>query len=180
MSYTSAAPAEGLTYQQFAIGTFTAESAAWDYIRDVASGVSTMAWPLANLAIYVPFYVNETLTVYEAGIGAGATAGGNFDIGIYTQAGTRLVSSGTTARTLSVWNTAGLTDTQLTPGWYYAAMSADTTNNYTGMLPAAGICESLGICEQATAFVLPATATLTRTTRASIPAISFAVRSVAL
>ena len=111
----------------------------------------------------------------------GATAGGNFDIGIYNSAGTRLVSSGSTARTLSVWNTAGLTDTELTPGLYYAAMSADGTNNYSGQAGfTAGTVAALGVCEQTTAFALPATSTMVVTTRTLVPCINFAVRSVAL
>lgn len=175
MTYTPAVPVESQTYRHYALNTV-------EIGLPLASGTgaASLTWPLANLAIYVPLYINETLIVYEAGVGAGATAGGNYDIGIYDAAGTRLVSSGTTARTASAWNTAGLTDTTLTPGWYYVGMSADGTNNYSGNNPAAGLCESVGICEQTTAFTLPATATLTRTTRAYVPAIALATRSVAL
>lgn len=178
--YTPAVPAEFLAYRQYSIGTFTVDSASGTFCLGCASTAASAAWPLANVAIYVPFWVNETLTVYEAGVGTGATAGGNFDIGIYNAAGTRLVSSGSTARTASAWNVAGLTDTELQPGQYYAAMSADGTNNYSGFAAAAGLCEALGLCEQTTAFALPATATMSRTTRALIPSITFSVRSVAL
>src|SRR5262245_63973904 len=129
--YTPASPVETRTYRQYTIGNFASSSAAyWMLINN--GSIASAAWPLANLAIYVPFYVRETLTVYEAGIGTGATAGGNYDIGIYDLAGTRLVSSGTQGRTASTWEVAPLTDTELTPGWYYAAMSADSTNNYSG------------------------------------------------
>lgn len=180
MSYSPARPDEILQIRHYAISTFGRESATWMAVQ-LSGGPSSAAWPLANLALYVPFFVAETVIVYEAGTGMGATAGGNFDIGIYDMAGTKLVSSGTTARTVSVWNTAGLTDTTLTPGWYYAAMSTDGTNNYSGYTGlSAGIVEALGVCEQQTAFVLPSTATLTRTTRTLIPGITFAVRSVAI
>lgn len=176
--YTPAVPVESRTYHHYTITTVGLDASNFRFSS--TGTVSSVAWPLANLALYIPFYVNETVTVYEAGIGAGATAGGNFDIGIYHFAGTKLVSSGTTARTAAAWNTAGLTDTDLTPGWYYAAMSADSTANYCGTQPVAGQCEASGICEQQTAFTLPSTATLTRTTRAVVPSIAFSVRSVAL
>lgn len=176
MSYTPARPVEALTYRHYAISTMTEHQ-----VRSMTvSAVASAAWPLANLAIYVPLYINETVTLYEVGFGTGATAGGNWDIGIYDSAGTRLQSTGTQARTASAWNVNNWTDLTLQPGWYYAAMAANGTNNYSGIVPAAGICESIGICEQQTAFVLPATATLTRTTRAFIPSITFALRSVAL
>lgn len=180
MSYTPAHPRELLNARHYTIGTWTMESVAWpgSHLATIAS----TAWPLANLALYVPFYVNEAVTVYEAGVGTGATAGGNYDIGIYTTAGVRLVSSGTQGRTASTWEVAPLTDTELQPGWYYAAMSADGTNNYSGNASiTAGHCEAMGIIEQGSAFTLPDPATLTtRTTRAFVPAITFAVRSIAL
>lgn len=176
MTYAPAVPVESATYRHYAVSTINLIGAA---VRPAA--LASVAWPLANLALYVPIYFNEACTVYEAGVGAGATAGGNFDLGLYQLDGTKIVSSGTTARTASAWNTAGLTDTVVFPGWYYAAMSADSTANYSGLNPAAGLCESLGIVEQATAFVLPSPATIsTRTTRAILPSITFAVRSVAL
>lgn len=143
--------------------------------------VASTAWPLANLALYVPLYINEPCTIYEVGIGTGATAGGNFDIGLYQMDGTKLQSTGTQARTASAWNAVNWTDLDVVAGWYYVAMSADGTNNYSGIAPAAGLCEALGIVEQTSAFTLPSPATIsTRTTRAFIPAVVFSVRSVAL
>jgi len=178
--YTPAAPRETRTYRHFTISTIGLESATQGISIQAGSAVSSLAWPLANLALYVPIYINETVTVYEGGIGAGATAGGNFDIGIYDAAGTRIVSSGSTVRTASAWNVAALTDTELQPGWYYAAMSANGTNNYSGTAPNGALCAAMGVCEQQTAFALPATATLTITSRALVPNITFAVRSIAL
>lgn len=179
MTYTPARPRELLNYRHRVVSTWGMESASWPAVQ--LTTLASTAWPLANLAIYVPLFVNETCTVYEAGVGTGATAGGNYDIGLYDTAGNLLVSSGTQGRSASTWEVAPLTDTELQPGWYYAAMSADGTNNYSGTTTfTAGTCEALGICEQTSAFVLPSTATLTRTTRAFVPSISFAVRSVAL
>lgn len=176
MSFQEAIPYESHRQRHYAITTLSPEAS------HLSSGTpASVAWPLANLALYVPIYIEEPVTIYEVGVGAGATAGGNFDIGLYQMDGTKLQSTGTQARTLSVWNAVNWTDLDVMPGWYYAAMSADGTNNYSGLNPAAGLCEALGIVEQASAFVLPSPATLsTRTTRAIIPSINFAVRSVAL
>lgn len=178
MTYTPARPVESRTYRHFSISTLGHESTSLAFAS--ATNVVSTAWPLANLAIYMPIYINETVILYEVGFGTGLTSGGNWDVGIYDTAGTRLQSTGTTVRTASAWNVSNWTDLTLQPGWYYAAMSADGTNNYSGVAPAAGLCEAMGICEQTTAFVLPATATLARTTRAFIPQVSFACRSVAL
>lgn len=178
MSYTPAIGREILAHRHYTLGPLDPIS--------VSVGITTgqsyasAAWPNANTAIYIPIYIAEAVTVYEAGIGTGATAGGNFDIGIYQMDGTKVVSSGATARTASAWNVAGLADTELTPGWYYAAMSADSTANYSGIAPAAGLCEAMGVCSQDTAYVLPSPATPGRTTRALIPGFCFAVRSLAL
>src|SRR5262245_48928726 len=183
MTYVPAVPVEGLTYRHYSISAFDfgSPAGAWTVGNGIIAASS--AWPAASVAIYVPFYINETVTVYEAGVGAGATAGGNFEIGVYNEAGTKQVSSGSVARTLSVWNTAGLTDTDLVPGWYYMAMVADGTNNYGGTTSfAAGICEAIGICEQTsvTTGSMPSTATLSRTTRALVPGVALSVRSVAM
>lgn len=177
MSYQRAVPTESKTYRHLAVSTMSREQP----LRGVITATPTSnAWPLANLAIYVPIYFNEAGTIFQVGCGAGATAGGNFDIGLYDMAGNKIQTTGTSARTLSAWNAVNWTDLVVAPGWYYAAMSADGTNNYSGVAPAAGTAEAVGVCEQTTAFVLPTTATLTRTTRAFVPTIAFVMRSVAL
>lgn len=177
MTYQPAVPVETLSYSHYAVATSSRPQPP----RGVSTSTPTSnAWPLANLALYVPIYFNEACTIYEVGCGAGATAGGNFDIGLYDMAGTLIQSTGTQGRTASAWNAVNWTDLVIAPGWYYAAMAANGTNNYAASVPTAGLLEAVGICEQQTAFVLPGTATLTRTTRAYLPNISFTVRSVAV
>jgi hypothetical protein len=176
MSYQPAAPYESRTYRHYTISTM-------DYLNTVtvSTNPASTAWPLANLAIYVPIYINEPCTIYQVGTGAGLTAGGNFDIGLYQMDGTKVQSTGTQARTASAWNAVDWTDLDVSPGWYYAAMAANGVDNYCGVAPAAGLCEAFGIAEQTTAFVLPSPATITtRTTRAFVPNIVFVLRSVAI
>lgn len=177
MTYSPAVPVESATYRHFAVSTVSRGQPP----RGIQSATpASAAWPLANLAIYVPIYFNEAGTIFQVGCGAGATAGGNFDIGLYDMAGNKIQTTGTQARTNSAWNAVNWTDLAIAPGWYYAAMAADGTNNYSAHVPVAGLLEAVGVCEQQTAFVLPATATLTRTTRAFNPNITFTLRSVAI
>jgi hypothetical protein len=147
---------------------------------------ASAAWPLADVALFVPFFLPQRVVIYEVATGTGATAGGNFAIGVYTMSGTLIQDTDEQARTASAWNRVDWTDLTLDPGWYYMAMSADSTNNYSGTVPVAGICEAFGICEMTSAHNadgagtgLPATATLSRTTRAFVPAIGLFAYSVA-
>lgn len=146
-----------------------------------AAAPAAQAWPLANLALGYPFQVTEVITVYGAWYAAGATAGGNLDIGIYDLSFARVVSTGTTARTAAAHTEiTALTDTVLTPGHYYAMMAADGVDNYAGWtLTAAGNNEAQGFVEATSSFVLPSTITLARSTRTQIPYFGFNLYSVA-
>jgi hypothetical protein len=147
-----------------------------------ATAPASAAYPLANLALYVPFSVSETVTVFEGWVVAGATAGGNYDIGVYSAAGSLLTSSGSTARTNStVNNTTTMTNLDLVPGVrYYMAFAANSTNNYLATTHAAGLHEAMGILESTSSFALPSSPTLARTTRAYIPHFGLNLYTVAL
>lgn len=142
---------------------------------------ASAAYPLANLALYIPFSVSHPVTAVEGWVSTGGTAGGNFDIGIYSAAGSRLTSAGSTARgTSTISNTTTMTNTDLKPGVrYYMAFAADGTNNYLAVTNLAGIYEGCGVLESTTSFVLPASPTLARTTRAYIPLFGLRLSSVA-
>lgn len=144
--------------------------------NSIRSGTPTLtnsvaiAWPSANLAIYVPFRVADTTTFVKIFWLNGATIAGNVDVGIYDSEGNRLVSSGSIAHAgASVLQTIDITDTTLQPGLYYMAMSSDSTTATIQAVNALAIQLRLaGVYSQASAFPLPATATFTGT--ASNPA----------
>lgn len=144
---------------------------------------TSTAWPSANLAIFIPFTLAVPVTVYKMAMGAGATAAGNFDIGIYDAAGNRLVSSGATAKGSSVEHILDVTDTVIGPGTYYLAMAADGTNNYAVMVPSGTSPVPLqktrlaGVMGVASSYVLPATVTYAAATLAPIPLIAAYFRS---
>ena len=147
-----------------------------------SSVIVSTAYPLANLAIYVPFSVSEPVTAYEGWVVTGTVAGGNFDIGIYSAAGVRLTSSGATARTASdVNNTTTMTNYDLKPGlYYYMAFAADATSNYFAAAQVAGLYEVHGVLESTSSYVLPSGPTLSRTTRAYMPWFGLNLYTVAL
>jgi hypothetical protein len=148
---------------------------------NVVAAAST-AWPSANLAIFVPVRVPVPVTVCKLAVGAGATAAGNFDVGIYDSAGNKLVSSGATAKGSSTEHIIDVTDTVIGPGVYYLALAADGTNNYIMVTPAGTSPVPLqktrlyGIVAMATAYTLPATATFAASTLEPFPSIAAYLR----
>lgn len=119
-------------------------------------------WPSANLAIYIPVIVYQRVVITKLSVSNGSTASGNFDVGVYTAAGTLAVSKGSTAQTgTSTEQFVDVTDTQIGPGLYYLAAAMDgTTGTTTRIAPAAPICAAMGILTEALGSVtLPTTAT---------------------
>lgn len=147
-------------------------------------GTSTsVAWPAANVILYIPIDIVEPFTIVEVAWenGTGASAG-NVDLGIYDEGGTKLASLGLTARgaASTLITTTTWTDYTITsPGLYYMAMLHTATNNIFAWAPVAGLCQAQGVMEEASA-TLPATATFATTTRAYIPDCMFLARSTAL
>lgn len=150
-------------------------------ISSVSQSLTAAAWSAANRAYYVPFSVFSPLTVVKMFVVNGGTASGNIDVGIYDAGGARLVSSGSTAQAgTSAVQEFNVTDTILNPGLYYLACAMDnTTGTVEVWNPSAGIMRAFGVCEQASAFALPATATFGAiTTTLRVPFIGATTRSV--
>jgi hypothetical protein len=142
----------------------------------VSTGQSVPAsvnYVTANLAVFVPFWVPDTVVLTKMGLGNGAAVAGNVDLGVYDEAGVRLVSTGTTAQAgTSRIQVIDIGDTTLRRGIYYLAAASDTsgaTQKWIAAIPAAGIAQSLGLLQMAAAFVLPANATYAKCTSAFIP-----------
>lgn len=149
-------------------------------VRRAVCATST-AWTTANDAVYIPFVLQGTVTAYQMGVENGSTVAGNVDVGIYDINGVRLVSKGTTAMSgASTIQTFDITDTLLTPGIYFMAFASDSTTATFFGTPAATAewWRTYGVQDQATAFVLPATATFSSMGRTTIPNISISTVSV--
>lgn len=133
------------------------------------------AFPLANRAIFIPFRLDTPFIACKLASYTGLTASGNIDVGIYDVAGTKLVSKGSTAQTspfdIQVFD---ITDTLLGPGLYYFAVAMDnTTGKLLAMNPTqTAQLRAMGLGQMASAFVLPATATLVALSTTFCPAVA--------
>lgn len=139
----------------------------------------TAVWPAANKAIYVPFTLDEPVTVIKGFWYNGGVATGNVDIGIYDEAGARQVSMGSTVKAgANVIQEANIADTLLSAGRYYMGLSKDDTSSMFSIAPDVQVLKTLGVAEQAAAFALPATATLATVTAGYLPFFGFSLRTL--
>lgn len=128
----------------------------------IGNSTGSAAWPSANAAIFVPFWVFTTTTFLRMFLYHGSGAAGNVDMGVYDAAGTRLMSLGSTAQSgTSQVKTYNTTDLTLPPGKYYMALALSSTS---GTVAGTGAITTpqqklLGCYQMASAFPLPATAT---------------------
>jgi len=139
-----------------------AASSPWKTGQPQAA-VSSSTWPVADLAVYVPVRIRRPVVVKKLALANGAAVSGNFDIGIYDAAGTRLVSTGATAQSgTNDLQVVDVTDLTLQTALYYFACVMDNT---TGAVdchnPGAVASAGWGVLTQqlAASGTLPATAT---------------------
>lgn len=136
-------------------------------------GFASGAWPSANRAYYVPFSLRANTLVLKMFVANGSTASGNFDVGIYDTTGTKIVSSGSTAQSgTSTLQVVDITDTLLGPGKYYMALAMDGTTGTAQKFTMVAQ-NNIGTYLQATAFALPATATLGNNNTTYLPMFGF-------
>lgn len=154
----------------FALGTTTAASAAY---------------PAANLAVYVPTYLEQAAVVYEMWAETGTlTTSNTIEVGLYTMAGAKVIACAdlTVTTASDTVNTSTFTDTLVPAGSYYLAFACSGTRNFVGTALAAGLYQAMGCLEQTglTGSTLPATATFAAYTRAFLPLFGLNFRSTAL
>lgn len=142
-------------FSQESIGTLAAGMA------DTAN--ASIAWSPANTAVFVPFSLWKPRTAKKMFVYNGATASGNFDIGVYNDSGTRLVSSGSTAQSgTDTVQEVDITDTALPAGqllWLALAFD-NTTATVNGKAHGAAAATVRGLMTMGSAFPLPSSATL--------------------
>ncbi|MEM3008362.1 MAG: hypothetical protein QXY15_09965 [Candidatus Nitrosotenuis sp.] len=165
--------------QHNVITTFDVDTTLGQYLSIAASSYQTIAWSSASRAIYTPIYVGAPVTITFMAFNVG-TASGNYDIGIYNWAGTRLVSSGSTAMVAGA-NVNDITDTSLLPGWYFAALAVDNATAVitASVLAPVGAITAMGLRTQENAFPLPNTATFAINILGAYPLITLHVRNSA-
>jgi len=136
-----------------------------------------IAWPANNRALYFPIHLPAPFLVARGYLINDGNATGNVDIGVYTIGGTRLVSSGSTARgSTNATQYIDLTDTWLSPGdYYWALVGSSTSGVYTGVAAAsATVCRADGILqEDLGATTLPSSMSPAAMATANIPLFGF-------
>ncbi len=151
---------------------------------NATSAAAAVAYPAANLALYIPFVLSAPINIQSVFWVNGTVTGGNCDVGIYNDDGTKVVTLGSTARgsVSTVITSTGLTDTVVGAGRYYMAFLCDSTANIFAWAPGSGgVCEAYGILEQAVgAANLPSPATFTLTTRNYIPVFGIYAQTITL
>lgn len=141
-------------------------------VRATVSTVNaaSAAYPAANVALFYPFALKMPTTITKVFAENGASAANNVDIGVYDEYGTRIFSTGSTARAgTTTAQVIDVTDITIGPGRFYMAIAQDnTTGSYLANSGGSTInAKMFGIYEQTTAFPLPATATFATYARAS-------------
>jgi hypothetical protein len=89
-------------------------------------------WPANNRAVYCPVHLPSRFTIARFMLANGTSVSGNFDMGIYDDAGTRLLSTGAVAQSgTNVVQYAGVTDQSFPAGHYYLALVLSSTGGET-------------------------------------------------
>ena len=101
---------------------------------NISLNTVSATWPLANRAIYHPFYLPWRYPIKRLFWLNGSSASGNADVGIYSVGGTRIVSTGSTAQSGASTAQYVSADLVLPPGTYYLGnVFSGTTNVATSI-----------------------------------------------
>jgi len=147
------------------VNSLSRYSAGIEVTVPFAPAMNSLTWPTANKAIYIPFALEFSYPVRRVfWLNGSSVTSTNFDFGIYSQSGTKLYSSGSTAAAgASVLQFVTPTAFLLSPGIYYMALSCSsiTSNRGTSGLTSltAPRNRMAGLLEEASALPLPATMT---------------------
>lgn len=133
--------------------------------------ISTGVWPVANKALFCAVWLETPCLAQILGINV-AVQSGNIDLGLYSEQGSLIVSSGSTPVAVAGKQALDIADTWVGPGTIYLAMSCDNVVASFSKWSNAAItahCAVLGLREMASAFPLPATATFANVAAAYFP-----------
>lgn len=144
--------------------------------------VASTNWPVANRAIYLAFELDRPMIATQMYVYNGSAAvTGNWDLGLYSADGTRLVSTGSTAQTggnaPQVFN---ITDTYLDRGAFYLGIVASSVSLSVYRFAGGAGFDWLiwGGLHETSALPLPATATFAANITQFIPVCGFTGGSV--
>src|SRR4029077_13538773 len=130
-----------------------------DLLAVSALTLSSGAWPSANLAIGVPFYIPWPFPLQRLIAMSGSAARNNCDVGIYTTSDMcKIVSSGAIAMSGNSLPQFASKQEMIPKGWYMAFQSVDnTTANRmsVSVTPTLDVMRGIGCVQMASAYPLP-------------------------
>jgi hypothetical protein len=155
-----------------------------DYPSVTNTAVASAAYVTTNRAIFYPFHLAHPFLVRKMFWVNGTVVGtDSIDVGVYTESGTRLLSTGgTLSAGVGLIQEIDVTDFLLRPGRYYMGFAQNgTTATTVAILTSAVGARMCGLVEMQTAYVLPATATYaTIGAVATLPIFGIAQRTLVL
>src|SRR5262245_36344187 len=90
--------------------------------------IGSLAWSTANSAVYLPVILESAVLIKSLSLANGTVVSGNFDVGLYSADGKRIMSTGSTAQAGTTNSqTVDTTDTPVGPGLFYLACAIDNT-----------------------------------------------------
>jgi len=148
---------------------------------DSISDAVSLAYPSANLAVYIPFFLQQPMVIDRIFWGNGSVVSGNVDAGVYDAGKRKIVSTGSTAQAVvSDVQSVNITNVTLGTGLFFLALACDNItaqfmaiNSFTNL----GFYKTLGVYQQASAFPLPAMATFAAPTQNFLPIVGITPRS---
>lgn len=141
--------------------------------------VST-AWSNANMARGVPLTIQKPVTVQKLFVYNGATVAGNFDIGIYSEGGNLIISSGSTPQAgINILQEVNLNpNIVLGSGRYYMVLVADTTTaTFFATAVTTQICKLVGLFQNGLSFPLPSSIGIGAYAATFVPIFGLSTRS---
>jgi hypothetical protein len=137
---------------QGVLGTYNEGSLVADFQTSTGNAFNNTTGTVgANTAFYTQVQVNTTITAYQMAWINGATLSGTVDVGIYSDANVRLVSSAPqTQAGVSTVQAFDIADTVLTPGTYFLALaSSSATATFRNSNINANVLRACGVYQQA-------------------------------
>lgn len=119
---------------------------------DLGTNLAAIAWPTANMSLFLPFYIEDYFQFVTMFMYAGANVTNQWDIGVFDETGKKLISTGAFTASASVLNVKTVAKTILGPGRYYLGIScAGTASTIFGYNTAgAEVNREMGMVQMAT------------------------------
>lgn len=127
----------------------------------VLGAITNVAWPSANLALYIPLTLPFAYPAKRVFWGNGSTVNGNVDLGLYDGiTGSKIYSVGATLQAGATALQYVTVDWLVQPGEYYLALSLSSGTGQTlRVAPGTADMRLVGCVQEASAHPLPTTMT---------------------